>query len=137
MEQYPDTDLRKGFRELLMGRNIFPASIVRSIRNEGFIVRIDEEFRLPLLEVIQDEVVNFDILFGLSSTGLRRRAQLDIDNTYSNIKEGQVFVRIEGPTNVEDLSVLLIRGSLLLREEPWLLKRLVQQSLFNLEKWGG
>jgi len=136
MEQHQDTTLQRDLRELLMGRSIFPASIVRSIRNEGFIVRIDEQFRPSLLEVIQDEVVNFDIIFGSFSAGLRRRAQLDIDNTYSNIREGQVFVRIEGPTNVEDLSVLLIRGSLLLREEPWFLKRLVQQSLFNLEKWG-
>jgi hypothetical protein len=136
MEQCPDIALRNELRRLLVGKSIFPVRVIEPLNGENFVLRIDEHLRGPLSEVIQDEVVNLDIVFGSFSVGLRRRAHLDIDNPRSNIRNGQIVVSVEGPINVEGLNALLIRDSLLLREEPWFLKRLVQRSLFYLEKWG-
>jgi len=136
MEQCQDVDLRNDLRELLMGRSIFPAKVVEALDSEGFVLKVDEHLRGPLSEAHQDEFVNLDEIFGSFSVGLRRRARLDIDNPRSDIREGQIVVHVEGSVNVEGLSALLIKGSLLLREEPWYLKRLIQRSLFDLEKWG-
>jgi hypothetical protein len=132
MEQHRDHDLKSELKQLLIGRNVFPAEVVKSLNNRRFVLRIDEDLVAPLSEIIQDEVVNFDIIFGSFSIGLRRKVYLDI----SKIKDNMIPIYVEGPVDIEGLNALLIKGGLLFKEEPWFLKRIVQRSLFDLEKWG-
>jgi hypothetical protein len=132
MEQYEDDILRSCLRDLLIGRNIFPVEVVEPLNNGRFMLRIDGSLIGPLLEIVQDEIFSFDIIFGSFSVGLRRRAHLNINN----IEDDRMIINVEGPVNVVCGNALLIRGGLLFREEPWFLKRIVQRSLFDLEKWG-
>jgi hypothetical protein len=137
MEQGRDITLRNNLRELLLGRNIFPVEVVEPLDHRRFVLRVNESVRDPLSEIVQDEPLSFDIIFGSFSIGLKRRAYPDLNN--SNIRDGRVVIYVEGSAgieSVENMNALLIRGGLLFREDPWFLKRIVQRSLFKLEKWG-
>jgi len=136
MEQYDDKTLRNELSKLLIGRNVFPAKVIESLSDRELKLEVSKDLITPLLEVTWDKTFNFDIIFGSFSVGLRRKAYLDFDDPRSNIKNGQIIVRIEGPTNIESLDALLIESGLLFREEPWFLKRIIQRALFDLERWG-
>ena len=137
MEQ--DPRLRNDLRELLVGRRIFPIEIEESLGNGRFIIRVnDSHLRRALLEVLQDEELGFDMIFGAFSMGLRRKITLYPYDHSSSLEEGRIVAYIEGLSRAESINrgnVYLIRG-LLLKEDPWFLRRVVQRALFRLEKWG-
>lgn len=135
MEQDDDPAFRDELRGLLTGRNIYPVEIESAIGNDRFIVRIDGAINESLSEVVQDENFSFDMLLGAFSIGLRRRAFLILDDAEANPEDGRYVIRVDRINGAERMNAFLIRG-LLLKEDPWFLKRLVQQALFSLEKWG-
>jgi len=135
MEQHDDPALRDELKGLLMGRNIYPIKVESTLEGGRCTVRIDNTVSESLLETIQDENLSFDVLFGAFSFGLRRRAFLLLDDEETNPEEGRYVMLIERINETEGMSAFLIKG-LLLKEDPWFLKRLVQRALFSLEKWG-
>ncbi|MEO0252419.1 MAG: hypothetical protein ABIM44_09335 [candidate division WOR-3 bacterium] len=136
MEQDDDPGLRDALGNLLLGRNIYPVGVERSLVNGRFLLRIDEDARTSLQEVIQDEVLSFDVILGSFSFGLRRKVSLLLDDQLSNIREGNFVIRAEGLSDIEGMNAFLIRSGLIFREDPWFLKRITQQCLFDLERWG-
>lgn len=134
MEQ--DPQLGNELRRLLMGRKIFPVEIERDLGGGRFILRVsNNDLRRTLHEILQDENFEFDIIFGSFCMGIRRRAFLDFRE--SNLDEGRVVVRVIPNIEISDTeNAYLVRGGLLLREDPWFLKRVVQRALYRLEKWG-
>jgi hypothetical protein len=135
MEQDADLNFKSELRRLLTGRNIYPLEIEENIEDNRYRVKIDETVRMSLVEEVQDENLSFDLLFGSFSVGLRRRAYLLLDEIETNPEDGRYVVYIEGMDGTERMNAFLLRG-LLLKEDPWFLKRLVQQAVFSLEKWG-
>jgi len=139
MEQGQDLELRDCLRRLLIGRKIFPVEIERELGNGRFVLRVGNyDLRRALSEVLQDEELEFDMIFGSFSMGLRRKAILYPYARESNLEEGRIVAYVRGLPRVEGISAsnaFLIRG-ILLREDPWFLRRAVQRALFHLEKWG-
>jgi hypothetical protein len=132
MEQ--DPLLRDELWDLLMGRNIIPVGI-ESLGGGRFLLRVSESLKGALLENLQDEDLRFDMIFGSFSMGLRRKVLWDLNDPQSAPDEGRVVIRFREVEPMENMDAYLVRG-LLLREDPWFLKRLIQRALFRLEKWG-
>ena len=135
MEQDADPNLRSELRRLLTGRKIYPLEIEEKIGDRYCVKIIDEKVRMSLVEEVQDENLSFDVIFGSFSVGLRRRAYLLLDERETKPEDGRYLAYIEGMEGTEGISAFLLKG-LLLKEDPWFLKRLVQQAVFSLEKWG-
>ena len=135
MEQDADPNLRGELRRFLIGRKIYPLETVENIGSNKYRVKIDERVKVSLAEEVQDESLGFEVIFGSFSVGLRRRAYLLLDERETEPEDGRYVVYIEGMDGTEGMNAFLLKG-LLLKEDPWFLKQVVQRAVFSLERWG-
>lgn len=131
MEQSSDQNLKEELRSLLSGKVLHVE--MEPLGNGRFLLRVNRPE--VLMELQQEEYLQFDIIFGSFSMGIKRKAVLDFEANESNLEDGVVVAIIENAENLEGFNAYIVRG-LLVREDPWYLKRIIQRNLFRLEKWG-